>query len=198
MKPYQTVKNIPLKTSTCALFIFLFFSSFSHALTWDDARKIYMERKYKKMVDVHSLIIQYTEKLDLPSPELFAALILVESAANPCAKSHAGAVGLTQLMPLTAKAHGVKDRYNVRQNIMGGAKTLRESLDIAKGDIPLALAIYNFGPKAKRIEYSKWPKETKNYIVLVPRKLAYLKKVGWKNKIPKSLPYQNERTCRLS
>jgi len=80
-------------------------------------------------------------------PGLLDALIWTESRYNPLALSRAGAVGLGQLMPRTALAVGVGNRYNPRANVLGAAQYLRQMLD-QFGMVHLAVAAYNAGPKA--------------------------------------------------
>ena len=65
------------------------------------------------------------------------------------ARSRAGAAGLGQLMPATASAMGVANRYEPRANILGAAQNLRRMLD-QFGAINLAVAAYNAGPGAVR------------------------------------------------
>ena len=77
-------------------------------------------------------------------PRLLAALVKAESGFRPSARSHAGAIGLAQLMPGTARELGV-DPYNPRENLEGGAKFLKAMLD-KFGSNDLALAAYNAGP----------------------------------------------------
>ena len=78
---------------------------------------------------------------------LLDALIEVESAYQPGVVSRAGAVGLAQLMPATARALGVLDPFDARMNVDGGARFLRAMLD-KFGSVTLALAAYNAGPAA--------------------------------------------------
>lgn len=89
------------------------------------------------------------EKYGLP-PELIKGVIQTESSFRVRAVSPAGAKGLMQLMPGTAKALGVTDPFNIDQNIDGGARYLRKMLGLFGGDVKVALAAYNAGPGAVR------------------------------------------------
>ncbi|WP_239804385.1 lytic transglycosylase domain-containing protein [Croceicoccus hydrothermalis] len=78
---------------------------------------------------------------------LLDALVWTESRYNPLAVSKAGAAGLGQLMPGTARDLGVSNRFDPVANVFGAAKYLRQMLD-KFGVVPLALAAYNAGPGA--------------------------------------------------
>ncbi|MEI6519097.1 MAG: lytic transglycosylase domain-containing protein [bacterium] len=98
-------------------------------------------------------------------PELLEAVVQVESGYNPDAVSSKGAEGLMQLMPNTANALGVSDPFDPEQNLMGGAKYLRQQLDRFNGDEKKALAAYNAGPGAV-LRFNGVPPypETQNYV----------------------------------
>src|SRR5689334_11343592 len=78
--------------------------------------------------------------------ELLWAVIKVESNFRETAVSRAGARGLMQLMPSTARAIGVSDPLDPEQNILGGAYYLRHLANRYQGDIYYTLAAYNAGP----------------------------------------------------
>lgn len=107
------------------------------------------------------------DKYDV-DPALIRAVMQAESAFNPYAVSRAGAQGLMQLMPALSDELGVTDPFDPRQNIMAGARYLRQLLDMHDGNIRLAVASYNAGPGAVA-RYGGIPpyKETRNYVVKV-------------------------------
>lgn len=115
------------------------------------------------------------------------AMISAESKGDPFAKSKAGAEGVLQLMPATAKELGVKDPKDYRQNIKGGKTYFSQMMNKYENDRKLSLAAYNWGPgnvdKAlKRLRdkgfaetwdniqrYVSVPAETENYVAYVMR-----------------------------
>lgn len=105
------------------------------------------------------------------SPHLLDALIIQESRYNQAAISSAGAIGLGQLMPGTARELGV-DPYDPAQNIEGAARYLQQQL-AAFGSVRLALAAYNAGPGRVR-QAGRVPniRETRNYVAAIERSLG--------------------------
>lgn len=94
---------------------------------------------------IQSLIERVAKEEGLDA-HLLNAVVMQESAYDPNARSHKGAMGLMQLMPGTARMLGVTDPMDPEQNLRGGAKYLKGLLSQHGGDIPLALASYNAGP----------------------------------------------------
>ncbi|WP_243149818.1 lytic transglycosylase domain-containing protein [Thermaerobacter sp. PB12/4term] len=102
-------------------------------------------------------------------PALLRAVIQAESGWNPAARSPAGAVGLMQLMPATARELGVTDPLDPVQNLEAGARYLRRQFD-RFGDWRLALAAYNAGPEAVEAHGGVPPfAETRAYVEKVLR-----------------------------
>lgn len=123
------------------------------------ASEISNEVKYSEYIN------KAATKYDI-SPALIAAVIKQESSFDPNTTSSAGASGLMQLMPGTAKEVGVKDRFNPRENIMGGTKYLKKMIERYDGNISLGLAAYNAGPG-----------NVKNTIPAIPETMDYVRKV---------------------
>lgn len=105
--------------------------------------------------------------------ELVDAVAWQESRYNPRARSSAGAIGVMQLMPGTARQLGVTNPHDVRQNVAGGAAYLREQLERFGNNVPLALAAYNAGPGAV-MKYGGIPpyRETQDYVRQIMRRMS--------------------------
>ncbi len=110
-------------------------------------------------------IRQAAEKYRLPEA-LLRAVMAVESNFNPSAVSEKGAIGLMQLMPMTARDMYVEDVYDPGQNIEGGARYLRYLANLYGGDMVKTLAAYNAGPEAVRRANGGIPDipETREYV----------------------------------
>jgi soluble lytic murein transglycosylase-like protein len=106
---------------------------------------------------------------------LLLAIAKVESNFNHNVRSNKGAIGLMQIMPQTAKRFGIKNPYNLKQNILAAAKYLKYLLKLFKNNIILATAAYNAGEN-NVIKYKGIPpyRETKSYVHQV---ISYYKKL---------------------
>jgi len=112
--------------------------------------------------DLDTIFEAAGRKYDIP-PNLLKAVAKVESNLRPNVTSTAGAMGIMQLMPGTARGLGVTDAFDPEQNIMGGAKYLRQMLDRFDGDLRLALGAYNAGPGAVA-KHGGVPSFSQNYV----------------------------------
>jgi soluble lytic murein transglycosylase-like protein len=119
-------------------------------------------------------------------PALLKGLIRQESGFDPAARSGAGAVGLTQLMPGTAASLGVTDPTDPAQSIEGGAAYLAQQLQRFGGDPAKALAAYNAGPGAVA-KYGGVPPyaETQQYVQKV---LGYAAQYGMGQAVATTVP----------
>ena len=107
------------------------------------------------------------------APELIHSVVAAESAYQPQAVSPAGAEGLMQLMPETARELGVEDSFDPQQNLRGGSRYLKQLLDKYDGDLDRALAAYNWGQgNVDRKGLEQMPVETRDYLARVKDLLA--------------------------
>ncbi len=108
-------------------------------------------------------------------PALVHAIIEVESAWNPRARSRKGALGLMQLVPDTAARFGVRDVFDPRQNVTGGVRYLRWLLDRFDNNLEMALAGYNAGENAVQRAGGIPPyRETRQYIARLQERYGKL------------------------
>ncbi len=123
-------------------------------------------------LDIRTLV-RHAGRRHSVDPKLIHAVIRQESDYNPFAVSRKGALGLMQLMPLTARRFGVKDIFDPAENVEGGVKFLRHLLDRYDGDHSRTLAAYNAGEAAvDRYEGIPPYPETEDFVERVSRFLA--------------------------
>ncbi len=117
--------------------------------------------------DFHATVDEKARQHDI-DPQLVNAVIRVESNWNPYAVSRKGALGLMQLMPSTAALLGVANPFDPIENIDGGVRYLKHMIERFNGNLTLALAAYNAGPKLV---------EKKGMVPSIPETVAYVKRV---------------------
>ena len=117
----------------------------------------------KPAQDNYETLIQNAAQRFGLDPHLVKAVVTAESDFNPQVVSKAGAMGLMQLMPGTARDMGVEDPFDPAQNIEGGTKYLAAMIERFDGDLDKALAAYNWGPS--NVERGgRYPAETRRYL----------------------------------
>ncbi|HET6515151.1 MAG TPA: lytic transglycosylase domain-containing protein [Thermodesulfovibrionales bacterium] len=99
-----------------------------------------------KKKEFHGIVKEKAAKYAM-DPSLIHAVIKAESNGNPYALSRKGAKGLMQLMPTTANDLQVRDPFDPEENIDGGTRYLKYLIEKFGGDLTLALAAYNAGPR---------------------------------------------------
>lgn len=122
----------------------------------------------RQNIDLDQLINKASKQHGLDAG-LIRAVIRAESSFNHLAVSSAGAKGLMQLMPATAKDLGVTDPFDPEENIMAGTKFLKNLLERYNGNLDSALSAYNWGPGNVDRKGDQLPKETRDYLVKVKK-----------------------------
>lgn len=137
-----------------------------------------VENSSNVRADINKAVDKYSKQYGVDK-KLVLAVIKAESNFNPKCVSSAGAMGVMQIMPETAKDLGVTDPFNIDQNIMGGVKELSQHLKRYNGNVEMALMAYNAGPGTVQrrgvkspADLYKMPAETRNY---VPKVLKFYK-----------------------
>ena len=145
---------------------------------------------------LHSIVEEKARKHNV-DPNLVKAVIRVESNWTPGAVSHKGAVGVMQLMPNTANAMGVRNRYNPEENIDGGVKYLHYLIEKFNGNISLALAAYNAGPT--RVERNRGKSTNPKTVSYVKRVLGYysIKPVYSESRNPSATEGRKHKTIEI-
>ncbi len=137
------------------------------------AARVYMpaEQNIRRFASV----IEAASRMHGVEAALVHAVISAESGYNPAAISKAGASGIMQLMPETAKRYGVRNIMDPVQNIQGGVRYLRDLLAMFNGNLELAIAAYNAGENAVIRNGNRIPPyaETVQY---VPKVLGFYQK----------------------
>jgi soluble lytic murein transglycosylase-like protein len=136
---------------------------------------LYDQRRFA--VDIHSRYARQIQAAAMAynvEAALIRAVISVESGYNPSAVSRAGAVGLMQLMPETAKHYKVRDRHDPGQNIRGGAQYLRDLLRTFNNDLQLTIAAYNAGEQAV-MKYGNRIPPYRGTLAYVPKVMMFYK-----------------------
>ena len=163
----------------------------------------------QKSMDILNLVIslqqQPSSKMDLfitikasakrhrVDPLLLAAIVSAESDGQVCAVSPAGAKGIAQMMPLTAKAYGVKNIFDPVDNINGAARYLAHLSTLANGDLIKMAAAYNYGPKAMD-SMDNLPSETTGYIEKVKKRMEN-GQLNWDAILPQYINPLDSRDC---
>jgi soluble lytic murein transglycosylase-like protein len=131
---------------------------------WTEAGVAY--RHIEKNRKIYTPTIDLVAKRHRLPTALIHAVITAESAYDASAVSSAGAVGLMQLMPGTAKRYGVSNRRDPRSNVLGGTRYLKDLLGMFDNNLVLALAAYNAGENAVIRNGHKIPpyEETQTYV----------------------------------
>lgn len=138
----------------------------------------YEAAKGEELSQIYSTVEKYCNQYGVDK-NLVLAIIKQESNFDTTVVSHAGAMGLMQLMDFNCEAYGITNPFDIDQNIEGGVKHIKTYLDMYGGDVEMALMAYNGGPGTmsrrgvtSAADLYKMPEETQNY---VPKVINYYK-----------------------
>jgi len=139
------------------------------------------------------LIVEHA-RLNGVRTDLVRAVVQVESGFNAAARSPKGAMGLMQLMPATARGHGVTNPFDPAENIRAGVAYLRLLLDRYQNNETLALAAYNAGPGAVDKHGESVPpyRETRRYVSRI------LRRIGRPDLVPHRVSSVNDRVSSVN
>lgn len=163
---YNTVLNNALESNSLALKVLRDYVGGPAQFIEEPSRNksvITENRSIDPNTAIDDIVNQAAQKYNVDA-DLIRSVIHAESSFNPFATSPAGAMGLMQLMPDTAKEMGVRDAYDVRENVMAGTRYLKMLLDRYDGEVDLALAAYNWGMGNLEKRPDHLPQETLSYI----------------------------------
>lgn len=145
--------------------------------------KVYIKETPKKPLDsdttdLYDHVISEASKKHGVSFSLLKALIKTESDFDPRAVSKAGAMGLMQIMPENIRRLEIKDPFDPKDNVMGGARYLKQLINRFNGKLHLALAAYNAGPGVVE-KYQRIPpfQETENFVKQVMEYYSIFNKI---------------------
>ena len=168
------IRTVPIQTGELVLE-----SSNTVNNTVDNNFEVYLQDNSSVDMDkIYSAVDKYSSQYGVDK-NLVLAIIKQESNFNPNAVSSAGAKGLMQLMDFNSEAYGVKNPFDIEENINAGVKHIKSYLDLYNGNVEMALMAYNAGPGTvsrrgvtSASDLYKMPEETQNYVPKIMGQLA--------------------------
>lgn len=179
----QRLEDIPLRIRTESIktgeLLLEVSNKIDNNASIDNNSKIYSSENTSADMDkIYASVDKYSSKYGVDK-NLILAIIKQESNFNPNAESGVGAKGLMQLMDFNSEAYGVKNPFDIDENINAGVKHIKSYLDKYNGNVEMALMAYNAGPgtMARRgVNYPsdlyKMPEETQNYVPKIMSQLV--------------------------
>ncbi len=179
----QRLQDIPLRIRTEPIqigeLVLEVNNKVDNSTSIDSNSKIYSSENTSADMDkIYASVDKYASKYGVDR-NLILAIIKQESNFNPNAVSSAGAKGLMQLMDFNSEAYGVKNPFDIDENIDAGVKHIKSYLDKYNGNVEMALMAYNAGPGtvARRgvnspSDLYKMPEETQNYVPKIMSQLV--------------------------